>query len=318
MTIGNGTCGASATWRLEDDGTLYIEGTGAMTDYASKSEQPWYNQEIKRIIIAEGITRVGSYAFYECSLKYENKDLTPNYVLVPDSVVSIGSLAFYRTRLALFIIGTGVDTLENGCFSNLGYAYGAVLIFKGNAPSNIVSVGLNNETAVISNGWANTSTLGGYSYQYHTFNIGDNITWDYDLDTLTLTISGEGEMYDLDSTSHIFYRFHYNIQKVVIDDRISKIGAYALYSCSNISSIEGGVGLKKVGNYAFQGCAGLLDHLSDLEEIGVWSFASCKYTKLDLSNAKSIGESAFRQCTAVEKLILNDNLTEIEPYTFYN
>ena len=63
---GSGSCGAKARWALNDDGILTISGTGPMTDYQI-STAPWYayfiRDNIKQIVIEEGITTVGTYAF---------------------------------------------------------------------------------------------------------------------------------------------------------------------------------------------------------------------------------------------------------------
>ena len=51
---------------LSGDLTLTISGTGAIPDWKSPEEAPWYdgNEEIRHIVIEDGITRVGSYVFY--------------------------------------------------------------------------------------------------------------------------------------------------------------------------------------------------------------------------------------------------------------
>lgn len=48
-TIKTGKCGENATYRLEDDGTLYIEGSGEMEDYASSFSAPWSSNRKKNI-----------------------------------------------------------------------------------------------------------------------------------------------------------------------------------------------------------------------------------------------------------------------------
>ena len=43
-----------------NDTTLVIEGSGAMNDFASAEEIPWKATEIKKVTIAEGVTKVGA------------------------------------------------------------------------------------------------------------------------------------------------------------------------------------------------------------------------------------------------------------------
>ncbi len=63
--VDSGTCGAegneeNVTWTFDSDGVLTISGEGAMIDYWSHT-QPWaqYKNETNKIIIGEGITRIG-------------------------------------------------------------------------------------------------------------------------------------------------------------------------------------------------------------------------------------------------------------------
>ena len=87
----SGTCGNNLTWNLNaETGVLTISGTGAMEDYSyfPSVPAPWnnYRSSIKSVIINDGVTSIGSYAFRDCS------SLTS--VTIPESVTSIGSSAF--------------------------------------------------------------------------------------------------------------------------------------------------------------------------------------------------------------------------------
>lgn len=81
-----GQCGDSSTWKLEN-GTMYINGTGNMWDYYD-SNIPWesHKKEITKAVIADGITRIGSYAFYNC--------ISLTDISIPDSVTEIGAWTF--------------------------------------------------------------------------------------------------------------------------------------------------------------------------------------------------------------------------------
>ncbi|MGN1320378.1 MAG: leucine-rich repeat domain-containing protein, partial [Acutalibacteraceae bacterium] len=85
----SGTCGKNVTWSLDTDtGVLTISGSGDMDDYYGYYA-PWYSQRgsIKSVNIENGVTRIGSDAFWYCS------SLTS--VNIPDSVTSIGRGAFH-------------------------------------------------------------------------------------------------------------------------------------------------------------------------------------------------------------------------------
>lgn len=72
-TKASGICGENLTWSLDDQGTLTISGTGAMYSYQYNTAwdtppQPWYpySGSVKNVVIEEGVTSIGEYAFACC------------------------------------------------------------------------------------------------------------------------------------------------------------------------------------------------------------------------------------------------------------
>lgn len=68
----SGFCGteeSNVNWLLDEEGTLWITGQGAMASWESEADVPWaqYRSQIKEIQIEEGVTSVGAYAFCNCS-----------------------------------------------------------------------------------------------------------------------------------------------------------------------------------------------------------------------------------------------------------
>ena len=136
---------AEITWNLSDDGTLTISGTD-MPDYTSTEtveangaivytcSSPWDSKrnKIRNVVIKNGVTRIGNYAFKYC------KNLTsitiPNSVInigenvccyctelksvtIPNSVTSIGKRAFFCcSKLTSITIGNSVTSIEEATF----------------------------------------------------------------------------------------------------------------------------------------------------------------------------------------------------------
>ena len=87
--VASGNCGTTGhesdvTWTLTSDGVLTISGTGAMADYANKADQPWSGKrsDIKIIMVTEGVTHIGNYAFSHCE--------AATSIFLPTTLTSIG------------------------------------------------------------------------------------------------------------------------------------------------------------------------------------------------------------------------------------
>ena len=106
----SGTCGDNLQWKLTDEGVLTITGTGKMKDWDYFNDSPWHeNESVKQVIIGDGVTTIGEWAFLDCS------SLTS--VTIPNSVTTIGKRAFsdcpYLTSVT---IGNGVTTIGDWAF----------------------------------------------------------------------------------------------------------------------------------------------------------------------------------------------------------
>ena len=105
----NGVFSENLTWSYDDStGTVTIGGTGKMEGYqAVDYVSPFYeNLNIKNVIIEDGVTTIGAYAFVGCK--------GVESVIISDSVESIDAFAFSGcSSLESVTIGKGVS--EIGC-----------------------------------------------------------------------------------------------------------------------------------------------------------------------------------------------------------
>lgn len=141
----SGSCGANLTWvYTESDHTLTISGTGDMYDYEypfldpeyPSNSAPWisYRYYISTIVLPNGLTSIGEYAFYGCG-EYPGLNVTiPNTVThinryafadcawlleitIPDGVVSIGEFAFeYCHLMKTLVIPASVTNIDMFAF----------------------------------------------------------------------------------------------------------------------------------------------------------------------------------------------------------
>ena len=129
-----GQCGAEGSdvsWELNAKTmALAISGPGAMADYAKANDVPWTSVrgKITSVTIAEGVTSVGSYAFYSCS--------SMATVSLPEGLTTIGGSAFYGcSNLANVTIPDGLTTIGGGAF------YGCSSMATVSIPDGVTSIG---------------------------------------------------------------------------------------------------------------------------------------------------------------------------------
>ena len=123
----SGTCGDNVYWNLDEEtGTLTISGTGEMDDMPNYRDNmfsddpitPWAKDDIKRVIIEEGVTRIGEYAFSDHYYLYD--------VQIADSVVSIGEGVFqYCDSLKSIMLPKNLTCIPQNMFvlANLRHIY---------------------------------------------------------------------------------------------------------------------------------------------------------------------------------------------------
>ena len=167
-----------------------------------------------------------------------------------------------------------------------------------------------------------------------------SVTWSYDADTTTLTISGTGAMADYGtSTRAPWYSQRGTVTKIIVSEGVTRIGAFAFNSYAKLTSVSLPTTLESIGDSAFISCTSLTDTnflpSTDIT-MGDSVFATCTgiaviaipdgWTKIDAgafasitqatviaipSTVKEIGATAFKGCTKVATVSIPDSVTKI-------
>ena len=267
------------TWKLYEDGTLNISGTGAMKNYDYYYNNPspatQKKDSVKKVVIEDGVTSVGDYAFYNCSSLtsitipknvtsignsvFENcSSLTD--ITIPDSVTSIGDSAFSMCiRLTSITIPDSVTSIGEWAFHSSG-------LTSITLPSSVTNIGksvFNNcmeltsitipesVTNIEDSAFAGCLGLTSITIPNSVTSIGDRAFINCNgLTSITIpdsvTIMGESVFYNCSSLTDI-----------TIPDSVTSIGNSAFYKCSSLTSITIPDSVTSIGKLAFSGCSSL-------------------------------------------------------------
>lgn len=105
--------GPNATWEFDEaTKTLTIKGEGTMYNYDQKEKTPWYDKPYENVVVEEGITTVGNFAFGQVFKIQKVKNVT-----LPSSLTKIGERAFYQcTSLESISLPDNITVIATGAF----------------------------------------------------------------------------------------------------------------------------------------------------------------------------------------------------------
>lgn len=153
-----------------------------------------------------------------------------------------------------------------------------------------------------------------------TGSCGESVTYTVYSD-MSMVISGSGEMKDyVDADLHIDDNYYQKIKSVTIEDGVTSIGAFAFYSCSNLTSVTVGNSVTHIGNAAFYECYSLtsVNIPNSVTEIGNGAFYLCS----DLSaveipgSVTTLSYALFFGCTSLTSVTIPEGVTQIGDAAF--
>ncbi|MBQ4057782.1 MAG: leucine-rich repeat protein [Lachnospiraceae bacterium] len=238
----SGVCGTNVVWTYIDDETvampgLYISGTGMMYDY-DKGKAPWYmyRNELKNIIICEGVENIGKNAFYNMK--------SMQGICIGESVVSIDKTSFKGCSESLIIYVSDENSyamtyaIENDYLHAVDATVSGSLSLK---KGSIVNKG--NLKYKITDTKKKTVSVIGYCTEQEQIVIPSVIK----IGKKSYTVNAIG--------NKAFYQCT-KLKKVEISSTIKKIGKQAFYGCNKLKFItikSKELVAKNVGKQAFKG-----------------------------------------------------------------
>lgn len=247
----SGTCGSNLTWTLENS-ILTISGTGDMQDYSQNNSAPWFQfaSGIKKIIVEDGVTCIGDYAFYGCAW------ITNAYISA--TVTQVGSHIWDGSNNAVFYFLGDAPEIDQEAFMDAKYiiyffrAWDETFLqpYGGQGSWNMGSICLSDEnrTVYALNEQIDTDDLlfdacgsadNNYPYTPAKVTLGtyDNST--YGQKSVSVTVDGTALTYTyfvsegsehLDAITVEYDRLYYYDNKVVFPNPVVKYGDQILKS----------------------------------------------------------------------------------------
>ena len=332
----NDKCGKNVMWTLDENGALTISGTGDM-EYIG--EWSTYREDIKEVIIEDGVTSIyasafecftslesvtiadsvaiiGDGAFFECSA-LESAELPANLsgigvqlfancynlcsVTIPTGVASIGDGAFYMCQsLESITIPATVISIGDKAFAGCSSLAGMVI------PGSVQRIG--------DSAFAYCASLTGALINSGVSSIGDYAFYSCSaLNTLTIADSvcylGEGAFAECSS-----------LISVRIPGNAYQINGYAFSGCDNLATVEICEGVLEIPAYAFSNCQELTNVIlpDSIGCINDYAFLNCvKLANITIpENVLSIGNGAFSNCSSISDITIPVGVTTIAWYAF--
>ena len=265
------------TATLDTEGTLTISGTGEIPDYNTSA--PWRNDNVKKVIINSGITKIGKNAFANCS------DMAS--VSLNEGLIQIESYAFQNTRLKTVQIPSTLKKIGVDAFLNV------------TTIESFSVKGGNNETFY---------TDKGVLYN-HLYDLTNNKYYDQRALVAYPTANTMTNYSILSGTTDIAqsaFKNALNLKQVTIPDSIESIGANSFINTGLTSITIPKVTLTTFGPDAFENNKYLktVDFKADLK---IWAFSDAKYLQGGM----------FRNCTALERITFSGDIEEFGANVFY-
>ena len=298
-STGSGTFGDNLTWSVDADGTLTISGTGAIPDfeyvmgetpnsvYDGGANTPWRSYLIRKVVVDEGITAVGSMA-----LAYLEK---MESISLPASLRELGNYALANNfGLKQIVLPENLETLdEMALFQCIGLS-------SLHIPAGVKSIG---ESAIdgcrldsITVDEANTA-----------FCAEDGVLYTKDKKELLAITSNRTELTIPDSVTRVGSALFFDGQNIVS----VTIGAQCDWgmnlslcnSLEQITVVDSNPNLCAKDNVLFS---------KDGTELIVYPSARPGTSYTVPAGTKKIGIQAFGDCQNLTSIVLPDGLTEID------
>ena len=306
----SGTCGTEkdpVTWELDDNGTLWISGSGAIPYSITP---PWaeYTDTITRIVIGSGITEIFARVFADLG------HITG--ITLPEGLKTIGSGAFENcTALSSVILPDSLESICDDSFAGCSSLrtitipkHVTTIVGTGTPfPINMTDIQVDPENPAYSD-------VDGVLFnkeQTMLLYFPPGRTGDY---TVPDGVENIGFSKD-EQGSVAFCAFRCcNLTSITLPDSVNYLCAHAFNACHQLESVRLSENLEKIPYYAFSSCYELKDMTipDSVVEIKPMAFESALQGSVTVpGSVKTVGTKAFYR-SPLSELIFEEGVETID------
>ena len=152
---------------------------------------------------------------------------------------------------------------------------------------------------------------------FHTGNLTDNVSYSFNDQDGTLTISGTGGTYSYQKYGSPFQAYKDQVKKVIISDGVTFIGAYMFYDFKNITNVSIADSVTGFDRSAFEDCTGIteLKLPANLKDVYWDVFKGCtgiKSIKIPGAGNTRLLPGSFSGCTGLISVTIKEGVTKID------
>lgn len=250
------------TWSV-DHGVLTISGTGDMPSYTDKAA-PWNNSahHFEKVVISEGITSVGDYAFHLRSSVYQ--------VSLPTTLQRIGKYAFAGCSIMELSFPYGLQSIGESAYANCPFL---TLV---SIPSTL--------TSLSDSAFSGCSSLSAIYVDLANpvFTGHDGVLYNKDMTRLLkYPASRQASEFTVPATVTTLAPYTFanskTLQSIILHDGMTEIAPGCFAWCEALSSVDFPDHLASIGDYAFYYCTALTELTlpQSLTKIGHYAFGGC-------------------------------------------
>jgi len=284
-------------------------------DYDSNQSPVYNNSDVKKIVIEDGVTSIGDYAFRGCS------SLTS--ITLPDSVTSIGDCAFvFCVGLSSITLPDSVTSIGDSAFKNCSSLTSITI------PDRVTSIepyAFDNCSSLTSITIPNSVTSIGASAFYNcrsltSITIPDRVT---SIESRAFTgCSSLTSITIPDSVTSIGYATFTgcsSLTSITIPDSVTSIGYATFAGCSSLTSITIPDSVTSIGESAFSNCSSLQtislsckstlkrSDFGDQADLVSYALHTLKKTEAKAATYTENGNKAYWTCEHCGKYFLSDD-----------